>query len=68
MNLKSLLVAGAIALASASLHAATVSEIGTFAGGSDFVSSGGLALVSSLHPACEPNSSSSEWVWDINLA
>ncbi|WP_108839267.1 VPLPA-CTERM sorting domain-containing protein [Tateyamaria sp. Alg231-49] len=68
MSLKSLLVAGAIALASTSLHAATVSEVGTFAGGTDFVSSGSLALVSSLHPRYEPNSSTSEWVWDVNLA
>ncbi|MEM8701888.1 MAG: hypothetical protein AAGF82_08690 [Pseudomonadota bacterium] len=49
-------------------HAATVSNAGTIAGGPDFVSSGGGALVDAAHRAYVPNSSASAWVWDSNRA
>ncbi|GAB4523781.1 MAG: hypothetical protein Tsb0019_25740 [Roseibium sp.] len=68
MGFRSVLAAVVLVFAGATANAATVSNVGTFAGGTDFVSSGGGALVSSLHPSYVPNSATSEWVWDANLA
>lgn len=68
MSLKSFLTAGFIALVATTSHAATVSNVGTFVGGTDFVSSGGGALVSAATSSYVPNSATSEWVWDENRA
>lgn len=54
--------------APASGHAATVSNVGTFDGSTDFLSSGGGPIIDAAHPAYVPNSISSAWVWDANRA
>lgn len=68
MRIKSVLFAGLMTFAASVSQAATISDVGTFAGGTDFVSSGGGAIISSFHPAYLPNSATSEWVWDADLA
>ena len=67
MFVKSLMAAGLLAISITSSNAATVTDVGTFAGSSDFVSSGGGAISSSLHPAYSADSATSGWVWDENL-
>lgn len=64
MAIKKLLAACALALVATSANAATVASVGTFGGGTDFVSSAGGALVENAHPAYVANSATSEWVWD----
>ncbi len=69
MSIRSLALAGLLAVAATVSQAATVvSEAGTFAGGTDFVSSGGGALVGAANAAYVPNSATSQWVWDADLS
>lgn len=68
MIFKSFLAAGIIAVAATVSNAAVVSNVGTFAGGTDFASSNRGALVGYLHRYYTPNTAASEWVWDQNLA
>ncbi len=66
MRIKSVLAAGLFSIISLAANAATVTDVGTSVGGTDFVSSGGGALVDALHPAYVANSATSAWVWDAD--
>lgn len=68
MNMKSLIVGGIMALAASVANAATVSQGGTQVGGTNFVSDGGGALVSSFVSSYAANTADSVWVWDADLA
>ena len=68
MVLKSLALAGVLGFLGVGTQAATVASVGTFAGGTDFISSGGGALVAISDAPYVPNSATSAWVWDEDVS
>ena len=66
-KLKTLVVSGVFALSAVSANAATVLNVGTFAGDNTvFVSGQGGTLADSDNPAYAAEDAASNWVWDFS--